>query len=98
MTSLHVICGLAPTPPNQKSWLRLWLLRCFERFSQSYVNTVILRFFAMLCKQCTIFFTRGFAAEHVNRREKRIRFFRSATSLFSAKNDVCVYHVRAIFQ
>ena len=22
MTSLHVICGLAP--PNQKSWLRLW--------------------------------------------------------------------------
>ena len=23
MTSLHVICGLGP--PNQKSWLRLWL-------------------------------------------------------------------------
>ena len=23
MTSLHVICGLAPPPPNQKSWLRL---------------------------------------------------------------------------
>ena len=24
MTSLHVICGLGP--PNQKSWLRLWLV------------------------------------------------------------------------
>ena len=23
MTSLHMICGLAPPPPNQKSWLRL---------------------------------------------------------------------------
>ena len=27
MTSLHVICGLGP--PNQKSWLRLWLARPF---------------------------------------------------------------------